>query len=49
LVYNNILNIIRKAPTLIGAANVGKYLLTPSRENKIFYSSKRSIPSKRGI
>jgi len=31
LVYNNFLKIIRKAPTLIGAANVRKYPLTPSR------------------
>ena len=31
LVYDNFLTIIRKAPTLIGAANVGKYPLTPSR------------------
>ena len=38
LVYDNFLKIIRKAPSLIGAANVGKYPLTPSKGKEIFAS-----------
>jgi hypothetical protein len=40
LVNNNSLKIIRKAPILIGAANVGKYPLTASGGRRYFAVNK---------
>jgi hypothetical protein len=46
LVYDNFLKIIRKAPTLIGAANVGKYPLTASWGRRYFWLSHPLAPSR---